>query len=144
MPPDGLDREAYRRRWQFQVRVPSLSAATARVQASSSIWIASRGGCGNVRAKPQRAAPIRSQRLETDWLSTIPDHPAPQLRQLPVALHDSHDVVAAERPGLAGEHGLAVGDQDLGLADPQGMEQDLTGCRALCVILGADADIEAA
>src|SRR5688572_267206 len=95
--------------------------------------------------QPQRSDRLTSsRRLEADGLSTMPHHPPTQLGQLLPALDDGHDVVSAERSGLAAENGSAVRDQDLGLADPVGMEKDLTRRRALRVVLGADANIEAA
>ena len=84
------------------------------------------------------------QCLENDWLRSEPQHPPTQLGQLFAALHDGQDVVSAERSGLAGEDGLPVGNQDLGLADPTGIKQDLPRLRDLRIVLGADADLEAA
>jgi len=50
----------------------------------------------------------------------------------------------ASRPAFAGEANGAVSDQNLGLADPAGIQQDLAGCRVARCILVADPETEPA
>src|SRR5438067_2076147 len=51
-------------------------------------------------------------------------------------------MVAGELADLAGEAYRTIGKQDLGLAHPAGMQQDLAGCRIARRILVADPEIE--
>jgi len=53
-------------------------------------------------------------------------------------------VVARELSGLAREAGLAVGEEDLGLADAAGVEEDLARPGVARRILEADAEVEVA
>src|SRR3954466_3069270 len=53
-------------------------------------------------------------------------------------------MVAGEEPGLARERGRAVREQDLGLADPARIEEQLAGRRVARRVLGAEADVEGA
>lgn len=62
------------------------------------------------------------------------------LGQLLGALDDGREVVAGELPDLAGETDTAVEEQDLGLADAAGMEEELTGRRGTRGVLVAEAE----
>ena len=53
-------------------------------------------------------------------------------------------MVAGELADLAGEMHPAIGEQDLGLADAAGIEDDLAGRGVAGVVLVADAEIELA
>jgi hypothetical protein len=59
----------------------------------------------------------------------VPQSEPAELRQLLGALDDRQEVVAGELPDFAGETDAAIGEQDLGLADPAGVEEELTGRR---------------
>ena len=53
-------------------------------------------------------------------------------------------VVAGELAHLAREMHAAIGEQDFGLADATGIEDDLARCRIAGVVLVGDAEIEIA
>src|SRR3954453_9509580 len=53
-------------------------------------------------------------------------------------------MVAGEEPGLARERGRAVGEQDLRLADPARIEEQLAGRRVARRVLGPEGDVAAA
>src|SRR5436305_11045936 len=53
-------------------------------------------------------------------------------------------MVAGELADLAGETNRAVGEQDLGLADPARVQQDVSRRRVTCRILVANAETERA
>jgi hypothetical protein len=57
---------------------------------------------------------------------------------------DGQKMIAGQLADLAGETDRAIGDQDLGLADPAGVEDDLARRRIARCIPGANAELEAA
>src|SRR5262249_18289900 len=67
-----------------------------------------------------------------------------QRPEILVALEHGQEVIARELADDAREHAAAVGQEDLGLAEAAGVEEDLTGRGVAGVILEADADVEVA
>jgi hypothetical protein len=56
--------------------------------------------------------------------------------------HDRQEMIAGERPHLAGEAAGSVGEQDLGLAAAAGMEEDVADGRMSRVVLEAGPEFE--
>src|SRR5919198_4363726 len=85
----------------------------------------------------------RALRLpEGDVLRTVPEHALAELLQALAALDDRREVVAGELSGLAREARVPVREQQLGLADAAGIQQQLAGRGVARRVLGADADVE--
>src|SRR5260370_21027659 len=59
-------------------------------------------------------------------------------------VNDRKKMIAGKLTRLAGEANGAIGDQDLGLADPAGIEDDLARRRVACGILVSQAKVERA
>ena len=91
----------------------------------------------------QRVAPAQRS-LKTMLLRAFPEHAAPELAQVLVPLDDRREVVSRERARLARERDVAVGEQELGLADAARVEDQLAGARVARRVLGADSDVEVA
>src|ERR1051325_1977243 len=90
------------------------------------------------------AATCGSGPLENDRLRPLPKGhfaPRPQLLQ---PLDHSEKMVAGERADLARKPRCAIGEQNLGLADPAGVEQDLSRRGVARRILVTDAEVEIA
>src|SRR3954467_5586586 len=81
---------------------------------------------------------------EHDVLRTLPQRLLAERAQVLVALDDREEVVAGELADDAREEAPAVREQDLGLAEAAGVEQDLAGRGVARVVLEADADVELA
>src|SRR5215469_7791685 len=84
------------------------------------------------------------QRAEFDRLSALPQCQLTKLGQMLPALDNGEEVVAGELSDLAGETDAAIGEQDLGLADAAGMDQELAGCGVARRVLVAEPEIEIA
>src|SRR5262249_8232973 len=67
-----------------------------------------------------------------------------QLRQLLVSFDHGKKVIAGELSELAGEHRVAVRDEDLRFAVAAGIKQNLSGCGVARVVLERDPEIEIA
>ena len=81
------------------------------------------------------------RRLEDDVLRALPQHLAPHRAQLLASGLDGEEVVAGELADLAGKTGRAVWEEDLGLAEATGIEQDLARRGMAGVVLIADAEV---
>src|SRR5688572_3493797 len=79
-----------------------------------------------------------------DVLCAFPEDEAPELGKLVEAFDDRQERIPLQRAVLAGETGPAVGEEDLGLADPAGIEEQLAGLRLRDRILEADPELEVA
>src|SRR3954451_16098292 len=82
--------------------------------------------------------------VEHDVLGTFPQGLLTEGAQVLVALHDGEEVVAGELADDAREQAAAVRQEDLGLAEAAGVEEDLPRRRVARVVLEADADVELA
>src|SRR5208282_3837570 len=69
----------------------------------------------------------RSEAVEFDVLRAVPQGQLAERVELVQALDDRQEMVAGKLARLAGEAHRAVGDQDLGLADPARVKQHLAG-----------------
>jgi hypothetical protein len=67
-------------------------------------------------------APRSTDFVEADRLGALPEHLLAQLRELLLPFDDRQKVVARELARLAREAGLAVREEDLGLADAAASE----------------------
>src|SRR4051794_19579332 len=76
-------------------------------------------------ARPHMTPNLRA--LEHDVQCPLPEHVLAERAQLVDALDDRQEVVAGELADDAREHAAAVGEQQLGLADPAGIPQHLAG-----------------
>src|SRR5712692_9564362 len=81
------------------------------------------------------------RRLEDDVLRALPQHRVPHRAQLLASGLDGEEVIAGELADLAGETGRAVREEDLGLAEAAGIEQDLAGRGMAGMVLIADAEV---
>src|SRR5262249_2085936 len=87
----------------------------------------------------------RALRLpEGDVLGAVPENELAQFLQALAALDDRREVVAGELPGLTGEARVAVGEEQLGLADAARVEHELPGGWVARGVLRPDADVEVA
>src|SRR5258705_11358852 len=77
------------------------------------------------QGKRQELASFRAG--EGDVLGALPEHHATHLAELVASFDDGEEVVAGELANLAGEATGAVGEEDLGLAEAAGVEEDLAG-----------------
>src|SRR3954465_4590407 len=82
--------------------------------------------------------------VEHDVLGTFPQRLLAERAQVLGPLDDGEEVVAGELADDAREQAAAVRQEDLGLAEAAGGEQDLPGRRVARVVLEADADVELA
>src|SRR5713226_73950 len=95
--------------------------------------------------RPRPGSRLRfSDLFEHDVLGALPQRLAPQLAQLVDAIDDGGEMVSGQRPGLAAEGRRAIGDQDLGLADAAGIQEQLPGGGIPRRVLEADPDVEVA
>src|SRR5262249_17296933 len=81
---------------------------------------------------------------EGDRLGALPERQAAELGELLPALEDRREVVARERTGLRCECTVAVREEQLRLADPAGIEQELARGRGAGRVLCADAELAVA
>src|SRR5690348_11502988 len=87
----------------------------------------------------------RALRLpERDVLRSVPQHELAELLQPLAALDDRREMIAGELTRLAREAGVAVREEQLGLADAAGVQQQLAGGRVAGRVLGPDAYVEVA
>src|SRR5437899_5012532 len=82
--------------------------------------------------------------LEADLLCALPQHGLAERGQVLQPRGQGDEVVAGELTHLACEMHAAIGQQDFGLADAAGIENDLAGCGIAGVVLVGDAEIEIA
>src|SRR3954454_25328722 len=82
--------------------------------------------------------------VEHDVLGTLPQRLLAEGAQVLGVLDDGEEVVAGELADDAREQAAAVRQEDLGLAEAAGVEQDLPRRRMARVVLEADADVELA
>src|SRR5215212_1504745 len=82
--------------------------------------------------------------LKEDRLRALPQRHFAKRSQLLQSFDNGQKMVAGELADLAREPGGAIGEQDLGLADPAGMQQYLARRRIARRILVADPEIERA
>src|SRR4051812_34794076 len=80
--------------------------------------------------------------VEHDVLGTLPQRLLAEGAQVLGALDDGEEVVAGELADDAREQAAAVREEDLGLAEAAGVEQDLAGRRVARVVLEPDPDVE--
>src|SRR5258708_12966303 len=106
---------------------------------------------GVIHARGVEARPPNGRRsvrgsglTEDDLLSALVENAPTELGQQLVTMVDGREVVTGERPRLAGEAGRAVRKEDLRLADPAGVEQQLTRRRVAGVVLQAKPGPEVA
>jgi hypothetical protein len=85
-----------------------------------------------------------SERLEGDRLRSLPQGQPAELRQVLGSRDDRQEMVTGELSDLAGEADAAIGEEDLGLADAAGVEQELARRRIARGILVAEAEVEIA
>src|SRR5215211_3242586 len=81
-------------------------------------------------------------RLEDHVLGALPQHRPAQIAELLCALGDRQEMVPGQLSDDAGEAGSAVREQDLGLAEPARVEQDLAGRRVARVVLEPEPGLE--
>src|SRR5207247_6674050 len=62
--------------------------------------------------------------------------------QLRGSFDEGQKVIASELPDLAGETDAAIGEQELGLADPAGVEEELTRGGVARRVLVAEAEVK--
>src|SRR5690348_5141609 len=99
------------------------------------------------RARRSAASPSRrrsSDGAEADLLRPTPEHELAEVLQAVVALVDRGEVVAGELAHLAAEQRRPVREQDLGLAHPARVEQQLSGTWVAGGVLIAEAKVELA
>src|ERR1700727_2575624 len=90
-----------------------------------------------VIAETARAARVALQRFEHDVLGAVPQHVLAERTQLIAAFDHGQKMTAGELADLAGKMHAAIGEQNLGLADAAGIEDDLARRRIAGVILEA-------
>jgi hypothetical protein len=93
---------------------------------------------------PQGVAPSASRPLEPDLLRAFPKRHLAELGQILQPRCDRDEVVAGELAHFAGEMHAAISEQDLSLADPAGIKNDLTRRRIGCMVLVPDFEIHVA
>src|SRR5262249_59841630 len=81
---------------------------------------------------------------ERDRLRALPERQAAELGEMLAALDHGREVVTRERSGLRAERAVAVGEQELGLRDAAGVEEQLAGRRVARRVLRADAELAVA
>src|SRR4051794_31660221 len=124
---------------------PSSSYATAPSKtASCSPGPWRNGSRGVCRICARTIVAVMSCPVEHDVLRALPKRLLAERAQVLVALDDREEVVARELADDAREQAAAVRQQDLGLADAAGIEQDLPGRGMARLVLEADADVEGA
>src|ERR1700740_1192113 len=106
--------------------------------ASVSPWIANNAGSVAALSAPCNL----SDELETNVLLTFQKRLAPEGVDVFETFGQREEVVARQRAGFRGEAHIAVGEQELGLAHPAGIEDDLAGCRVAGIVLEADGEIQ--
>src|SRR3990167_1523691 len=74
----------------------------------------------------------------------MPEAELAEIGERLAALGDCQEVVAGELADLARETDAAIGDEDLGLADPARIDDDLAGRRIAGVVLVFDAEVAVA
>ena len=79
-----------------------------------------------------------------DVLWAFPEHEPADLLEGLSAVDDRREVVARQLAGLASEAGLAVGKEDLRLADAAGVDQQLAKAGIARRVLETDAEVELA
>src|SRR5437660_9867046 len=79
---------------------------------------------------------------EFDVLGTLPEDHLAQGTQLIEAVDDRQKMVAGKLADLAGEANRAIGKQDLGLTEANGVKQDLARRRKARRVLVTKAEIE--
>src|SRR4051812_24833811 len=82
--------------------------------------------------------------VEHDVLRALPEGHLAQRAQVLVALDHREEVVPGQLADDAREQAAAVGQEDLGLAEAAGVEEDLARRRVARVVLEADAELELA
>src|SRR6202030_1254427 len=95
---------------------------------------------GQTRARPRLAL----QRFENNVLGAVPQHVLAERTQLIAAFDHRQKMISGELADLAGEVHAAIGEQNLGLADAAGIEDDLARRRIAGVVLKAQPEIELA
>src|SRR5258708_6857368 len=81
---------------------------------------------------------------ESDLLRAFPEDLPAELAQVLDSFVDRGEVVARQLPHLAGEQGRAVREEDLGLADAAGVEQQVPRRGMAGVVLVAEVEVERA
>src|ERR1700733_10007474 len=102
--------------------------------------------CGR-RAKytsPARAGEVSVAGAEDDVLCAFPQHHLAQRDQVLAARFDRQEVVSGKLHHHAGELPRAVRQQDRGLAEAAGIQQDLARPRIARVVLIAEAEFQLA
>src|SRR4029077_5839611 len=72
----------------------------------------------------------------------LPEDERPELAQLLGPFDDRREVVSCQHAGFAREMSRAVGEEDLGLADAAGVEEQFAGVRVAGRVLGPDPDVQ--
>ena len=90
------------------------------------------------------SAPVTSadKLLEGDLLGALPEDEMAELAEVFDALVDGGEMVARQLAHLAAEHARPVGKQDLGLADPAGIQKKVAGRRIAGVVLVAEVEVQ--
>src|SRR5581483_6364879 len=125
----------------------TTASATRRTRRPPPRTSPSRSTCSRTRSSgsprrrsrvvsPARRQPLGSGLAEDDLLRALPEELAAERAQVLVALDDRGEVVAGELARLGGEVDVAVGEQDLGLADAARVEHDLARARVRGRVLG--------
>src|SRR5829696_1049072 len=95
-------------------------------------------------AMPNTALRGGSGAVEEDILGPFPEGHLPEWPKVLLPLGHGQEVVAGELPRLALEARARVGEQDLGLRDAPGVEQDLPRGRVARRVLEAHPEVEVA
>src|ERR1700694_2355218 len=115
-----------------------------RKAASAGRFLRGTGSSPHSAASPSPRPGPRSDGFESDVLRAFQHDEVADRLQLFGALFDRRKVVARELSDLAREQRRAVREQDLGLADAAGVEQQMSRRRVTRVVLEAEAEIEVA
>src|ERR1700730_5737442 len=106
------------------------------------------------RYRATHASPLRrfcmagpqtlSNTRENNLLRTMPEDMLAQRAQLLAPFRDGEKMIARKLTDLAGKANAAVGNENLGLAQPAGVQEDLAGSRIAGLIFIRQAKIEGA
>ena len=92
-------------------------------------------------AEPENRGCLGLTLAERDRLCALPERQAAELGQLLEAFHDGREVIPRERAGLRSEGAVSVGEEELGLRDAAGEQQQLARRRVAGRVLRSESEI---